>query len=200
MLETATLATLDRLTAALGAQLLVEVRWRGADLDRLVDRLHAAIQDQTATKLARLGWMVQPEVSFNHFGDRGSCDLVALHPGAQALLVVEVKSRLGDVQDTLRRLDTKARLGPMLAEQLGWPRPRLVGRALVFGEHRTTRRLVAGHEALFGGFSLRGASARRWLRAPSGPAQRLLWFESLPDSRQVRTKRPDRAVHRHPAG
>src|SRR5680860_1562711 len=54
MLETATLATLDRLTAALGAQLLVEVRWRGADLDRLVDRLHAAIQDQTATKLARL--------------------------------------------------------------------------------------------------------------------------------------------------
>jgi hypothetical protein len=75
--------------------------------------------------------MVQPEVSFNHYGDRGSCDLVALHPGAQALLVVEVKSRLGDVQDTLRRLDTKARLGPMLAEQLGWPRPQLVGRALV---------------------------------------------------------------------
>ncbi len=200
VLDTVTLATLDRLVAALDAQLLVEVRWRGADLDRLVDRLHAAVQDQTAARLAKFGWLVQPEVSFNHFGDRGSCDLLAWRPDAQALLVVEVKSRLGDVQDTLRRLDTKARLGPMLAEQLGWPIPRIVGRALVFAEHRTTRRHVAGHAALFDGYALRGASARRWLRAPNGPAPRLLWFQSLPDSRQVRTKRPTDAIHRRPAG
>jgi hypothetical protein len=83
--------------------------------------------------------VTQLEVSFNHYGDRGRCDLLAWHPLSRTLLIVEVKSRIGNVQDMLGRLDVKARLGPMLAAQCGWSRPDLVVPALVFSGDRATR-------------------------------------------------------------
>lgn len=199
-LEGITLASLDGMVRALGASLSVQVRWDGAGLDRLVDRVHASTQDSAAHLLGRLGWVVQAEVSFNHFGDRGSCDLAALHPATQTLLVVEVKSRLGDLQDTLRALDAKARLAPVLATQLGWPPPVGVARALVIAEHRTARRVVAAHPSLLEGFSVRGRAASRWLRSPAGRDVRLLWFQRLPDSDEVRVVRPRRVRGRHDAG
>ena len=131
-----TIGSLDALAGALGATLVVDLRWRGADLDRLIDRLHAEVQEAAASRLTRAGWLVRAEVTFNHYGDRGACDLVALHPATGVLAVVEVKSRLGNVQGTLHRLDTKARLGGLLAQQLGWPRPTSVARALVLAAAR----------------------------------------------------------------
>jgi hypothetical protein len=46
------------------------------------------------TVVSRLGgsWQVVVEYTFNHYGDRGSVDVVAWHAGAGALLLVEVKS------------------------------------------------------------------------------------------------------------
>jgi transcriptional regulator with XRE-family HTH domain len=115
-----TVGSLGRLTEALDAQLVVEIRWRGAELDRLVDADHARIVSAGAQRLERSGWIVRTEVSFNHFGDRGRCDLVAWHAGTRTLVIVEVKSRIGDLQETLGRLDVKARLGSVIADQLAW--------------------------------------------------------------------------------
>ena len=98
-MESLTVGTLSRLVDALDATLVVEIRWQGADLDRLIDREHAHLQEATARRLASRGWMVRAEVSFNHYGDRGSCDLVAWHPGSRTMLVVEVKSRIGNLQE-----------------------------------------------------------------------------------------------------
>ena len=177
-----TIGTVSRLVTALDATLIVEVRWQGADLDRLVDRAHARLQEITAHRLTAAGWMARVEVSFNHFGDRGSCDVVALHPATQTVLVVELKTRLGNVQDTLHRLDVKARLGPVIAQQLNWPKPTSVARALVLAEDRTTRRVLARHGMLFAAFATRGWAAARWLRRPTPGARALLWFQSLPDA------------------
>jgi hypothetical protein len=194
-----TIGTVSRLVEALDATLVVEVRWKGADLDRLLDRAHAAAQNAVAERLSAAGWLTRAEVSFNHFGDRGRCDLVAWHPSARTLLVVEIKSRLGDLQDTLGRLDVKVRLGPILAQQLGWDRPMRIVRALVLAEHRTNRRVVVRHDSLFRSFGMRGRQAFSWLRAPVADVTGLLWFE-LTDSGQSRTGRARRARIDHAAG
>lgn len=41
-LEGVTVGSLQRLARALDATLVIDLRWRGADLDRLVDRAHAS--------------------------------------------------------------------------------------------------------------------------------------------------------------
>ena len=132
------------------------------------------------------GWLTAVEVSFNHYGDRGRVDVLALHAPTRAVLVVEVKSALGDLQETLGRLDIKARLGRMICRFR-----RLAGRArwlpaLIIGDSRTRAARVAGHAALFARFSVRGRSARRGCDIPRLPSPTgSLWFVSVPDSHGV---------------
>ena len=195
-----TIGTLNNLVEALGATLVVEMRWQGADLGRLVDRAHAQLVERTSRRLTSAGWMTRPEVSFNHFGDRGSCDLIAWHPATRTMLIVEAKTRLGDLQDTLHRLDVKVRVAPILAVGQGWPEPACVARALVLAEERTNRRVLERHAAVFGAFGARGWAAYRWLRRPSGARASLVWFEVLSDSDKGRTISADRVSIRHAAG
>jgi transcriptional regulator with XRE-family HTH domain len=199
-LDGITVGSLDRLAEALGATLVVDVRWRGGELDRLIDRAHAAVQEATARRLTAAGWMVRAEVSFNHYGDRGSCDLIAWHPATATVLVVEVKVRIGNLQETLHRLDTKARLGHLLATQLGWPPPTAVVRALVLADARTNRRIVDRHGALFRSLSVRGRPALRWIHHPVPAPSGLLWFQAESDAGASRTRRTDRAGSGHDVG
>lgn len=180
LVEGLTVRSLDRLATALGATLVIELRWRGAQLDALIDRAHAALVTAVAERLERAGWQVHPEVSFNHYGDRGRCDLVAWHARTRTLLIVEVKSRVANLQDALGQLDVKTRLAAVLAQQLGLGRPAFFVSALVLGEDGANRRTVTQHEALFRRFSLRGRAAFAWLRAPTRqvPNGGLLWYES----------------------
>ena len=198
-LRSVTLGSLDRLVSALDAYLVVEIRWRGADLDGLVDRAHAALVAAVVNRLEPAGWLTRIEVSFNHFGDRGRCDVVAWHPAHRVLMVVEVKSRIGDMQDTVGRLDVKTRVGPLIAEQPGLGTPRLVVPALILAEDGANRRLVSRHDTLLRQYGLRGRAALTWIARPSDLASGLLWFES-PDSGQGRALRPGRPAGRLRAG
>jgi transcriptional regulator with XRE-family HTH domain len=185
-----TVGTLTNIASALGASLNVELRWRGEQLDRLMDASHAALQESMVRQYRASGWRSEVEVSFNWYGDRGRVDAVAFHEETGTMLIVEVKVRLGDVQDTLGKLDVKARLGPQLARQISWPQPTRVVPCLVVADGRTARRTAADHAALFARFNLRGRAARRWLEAPtSEPVTGVLLFEPLPDSHGVTTKR-----------
>ena len=74
----------------------------------------------------------------------------AFHPRCSVVLIVEVKSALGDLQDALGRLDVKVRLGRFLADTSGWSDVRAVVPAFVFGDTRAVRRTIASHEAIFG--------------------------------------------------
>lgn len=194
-----TIGSLAQVARALDAVLVVELRWQGADLDRLVDRAHAGIQGGVVGRLRAAGWLTHVEVSFNHYGDRGRCDIVAWHPPTRTLLIVEVKSRLGDLQEMLGALHVKARLGRLLAEQIGCPDPAFVVQALVLADDRTARRLLARHSSLFERFALRGRAATRWIRAPIGGPSGLLWFEVLTDSDGSRTNHRQRVRAGRPA-
>jgi hypothetical protein len=110
-----TVAFLDRLASALGATLFMELRWHGEQLDRLMDSSHATLEEMTVQGLRAANWITEVEVSFNWYGDRGRCDAVAWDSRTRTLLIVEAKTRFGDVQDLLGRLDIKVRLGKQIA-------------------------------------------------------------------------------------
>ena len=194
-----TVGSLQKLAAALGAALVVELRWHGADLDRLVDRAHAQLQEAVVARLRGAGWATDVEVSFNHYGDRGRCDVVAWHAPTRTLLIVEAKTRFGNLQEMIGAMNVKRRLGRLLAEQVGAPDPRTIAVALVVAEHRTGRRILQRYPSMFAPFGVRGRAAAAWIAAPTGAPTGLLWFETLPDSSGSRSYAPERIRARRSA-
>jgi len=150
--------------------------WRGAKLDRLIDRRHALIQNEVTRLLLSLGWDLGTEKSFNHFGDRGSVDVLAWRANAGALLIVEIKTEIASLEETLRVLDMKARVVPGLVRRAGEWRPRVVGAVLVLPDATAHRDLVARHSATVGAsLPARTLAIRSWLAEPAGPI-RGIWF------------------------
>jgi transcriptional regulator with XRE-family HTH domain len=181
------LAALRRLATALGARLDVRLDWQGGGLDRLLDRAHADLVERVVRTLRPQGWELVPEASFSVYGERGSIDVLALHPASGVLLVVEVKSVLQDVQGTLMVLDRKVRLADRISRDRGW-RPRSVARLLVLGARGTNRHRVAEHREIFQvAFPERGTVVKRWLRRPAGRISGLLFIS---DNRQTAAGRP----------
>jgi transcriptional regulator with XRE-family HTH domain len=194
-----TVETLDKVAAALGGRVTCRLTWNGEGLDRLLDAEHAAIVEAVVRTLRSFDWLVATEVSFNNFGERGSIDVLAFHSGTRALLVVDVKSVVPDVQATLLTLDRKERLAKEIARERGWE-AEAVACLLVIGDNRTARRRIESHAATFGNaFPDRAREVRRWLAAPK--ARRPLhglWFlsgESQAVAKQ-RVRRPDDARKR----
>ncbi len=174
----ASLGRLEAWATELDAYLSVELRVNGER--PLTDARHAALQNHFAAQLRRDGWNVETESSFNHYGDRGRVDVLAFHPVLHILLVIEVKTRVQDVQDMLGRLDVKKRVARMLANERGWDVAAIVP-ALVVREDRTSRRRISDHAALFATYDLRARAARAWVCRPRLPAPRgILLFEESP--------------------
>ena len=88
-IEGVTVGSLVRAARALGADVDLRLRWRGEHLDRLLDEAHSTLVDAMVARLKRFGWVVDVEVSFAIWGERGSIDVLAFHPAFGALLVVE---------------------------------------------------------------------------------------------------------------
>jgi transcriptional regulator with XRE-family HTH domain len=166
LLDGLTLQSVRRCLAVLEVRVDVTPRWRGADLDRMLDADHADLQSAWADRLRRWGWLVRVEVSFNRYGDRGRVDLVAWHASRRVLIVGEVKSALVDAQGLLGPLDVKVRVGPSVAESLGLGRARIVVPLLIVRDSGTVRRRLERLAPLFGRFSYRGRAAVGCLRHP----------------------------------
>lgn len=183
---------LDRVASALGARLQILLTWNGEQLDRLVDAGHAELQNAFAQLLIAAGWLVAVEVSFNHYGERGRYDILAYHPASGILLVIEVKTGIGDVQATLGTLDVKVRLARDVATTQGWSQVSAVVPVLVLADERQQHRLVAAHAALFSRFGLRGRSGRAWLKAPTLGPTGLLTYLRLTNARMVSVRKASR--------
>lgn len=170
-----TVEDVERWAAALGGHVTIDLRVDGGP--PLADAQHAKLQNWLSALLRSHGWAVAVERSFNHYGDRGRIDVLALHPLAKALLVVEVKSRVVDVQELLGSLDVKRRVAARTAAELGWNDATTTVPMIVVQEQRTNRRRVTEHAVLFAAFPIRGRTATAWLRQPKGqiPAGLLLF-------------------------
>jgi transcriptional regulator with XRE-family HTH domain len=181
------LGDIAAVVAALGGYLSVRVLFQGEGLDRLRDRRHAALVDRLVRMLLAAGWVVEPEVSFNVYGERGAVDILAFHPPTGALLVIEVKTVVPDVGGMLATLDRKTRLAADIARDRGWEAS-TVSRVLVVLDGSTTRRRIDEHAATFdAALPSRTVAVRRWLRAPVGPIAGLLF---LPEVQGRNRRRP----------
>ena len=163
-------STVAKIATALGADLVIDLRFRGGHVDRLIDRAHAAIVDHVLSRLRATGWECLLEYSFNVYGERGSVDILAWHARTRSLLIVEVKSRLTDLQDMLFSLGRKLRLVPDEARKApGWD-AQAVGRVVVVPGTTETRNVLLRHRATFDASLPAGSlEIRRWIREPHGP-------------------------------
>jgi transcriptional regulator with XRE-family HTH domain len=171
-------------------------RWRGGDLDRLVNRRHAAMHVAVAAWLrAFAGWEFAPEVSYAVSGERGVVDVLGRHPASGALLILEMKTELVDVSELLGTMDRRRRLVDAIARGHGWTLregsdlggqgadaagrdgSRPVGCWVLMADGSTNRRHVAEHAAVLRS-ALPGGTIqlRRWLIAPEGESAGIAFF------------------------
>jgi transcriptional regulator with XRE-family HTH domain len=174
--EGVTIGTIRSISRAVGMPPLATMGWRGPEVDRLLDEAHSAMVEGLLEALTIRGWATVPEYSFSHFGERGSVDVLAWNEAARALLIVEVKTRVWDLQAMLASLDRKRRLVPELAAgTVGW-RPLFIGVVLVLNDGSSSRAVVAKRAATFRAvLPDRQLVVRNWLDRPEGHL-RGIWF------------------------
>jgi len=179
-LDTLSIATVRRLFAAVDARIEVSPRWRGGDVDRLLDLDHAHVSATAAAMLRAYGWAVLSEVTFSVYGERGSIDLVGLHAGTGAAVAIEIKTSIASAEELQRRLDVKARLLPGIVRERFDRVPTHMGRLIVIDDDRTNRRRIERLLPLLSdSLPARTAEVRRWLQRPVGPMSGICFLTSL---------------------
>jgi transcriptional regulator with XRE-family HTH domain len=188
--------TIRAVASAIDIRIDLVPRWRGGDLDRLMNRGHSALHESVAQMFRDdlPAWVVAPEVSFAVYAERGVMDLLAWHPGRRALLVIELKTDIVDVNELLGTLDRKRRLASRIATERGW-NALSVSAWLIVRNSRTSRRRVQAHAAMLAGALPDDRRAvRRWLRDPVGRVAGLsFWTDARGETGRL-GKRPIRRV------
>jgi transcriptional regulator with XRE-family HTH domain len=195
--DNVSIETVRKVLAVLDIRLDLVPRWHGGDLDRLLNARHSALHEDVARWLADRypGWVVAPEVSFSIYGERGVIDILAWHPARRALLVIELKTDIVDVNELLGTLDRKRRLAKQIARERGWP-AELVGSVLIVAAGRTNRRRLEAHEAaLRNSLPDDGRRLRAWLSDPVGGCDaQLMWTSTRAGARPAVQRRVRQAV------
>ena len=165
--------TLLRVGAALDVRVDWQPRWRGAELDRMINAGHAAMHEAAAARFSGTGWVLAPETTFSIYGERGAIDILAHHPPTASLLVVELKTDLVDVNGLMTAVDRYRRLAPRIARDRGWA----VGSVscwVALRESPSNRRRLAAHASVLRtAFPDDGRRMRAWLAHPDGEVRAL---------------------------
>jgi transcriptional regulator with XRE-family HTH domain len=178
--DTLTIRTVRSLFAAVDARFDGSVRWRGGELDYLLDRAHAELGTAVTQMLSGAQWEVRPEVTFMRFGERGSIDLLAVRSDRRAAAIFELKSEMTSFEEQQRRLDAKARVAASVVEERFLWRPTALGVILVLADTSTNRARVSRVAPLIRSALPAGnVQVRRWLRDPVGDIQGIWFFRDL---------------------
>ena len=197
-----TVATIQEVAGELDVRIDLLPRWRSGDLDRLLNRRHSNLHELVARWFGEAvpDWVLAPEVSYSIYGERGVIDILAWHPGRRALLIIELKTDIVDVNELVGSADRRRRLARTIVAERGWD-PASVSVWLIVAPSRTNRRRVAAHEAMLRtAFPMDGRGIRAWLRRPVAPVAALsFWPDSpagnvRPDLTPVRRVRRPRRV------
>jgi transcriptional regulator with XRE-family HTH domain len=188
--------SLRAVARALDIRVDIVPRLRGGDVDRLLNHAHSALHESVARRFRDElpAWIVAPEVSFAIYAERGVIDILAWHPGRRALLVIELKTDIVDVNELLGTFDRKRRLAARIARSRGWELLS-ISAWLIISESRTSRRRVAAHEAmLHGALPDDRQTIERWLRDPVGTVAGLSFWTPTRGTGGRQTPRPIRRV------
>jgi hypothetical protein len=159
---------------------------------------HSALHESVARWFAAdlPAWVLAPEVTFAIYADRGVIDILAWHPGRRALLVIELKTDIADVNELLGTLDKKRRVAARVARDRGWD-PVGVSVWLIVGASRTNQRRVQAHRAMLGAaMPADGRAIRRWLVDPVGRIAGISFWTDIHAGTVRQPHRPIRRVGR----
>jgi len=174
-------ATIQDVAGELDIRVDLVPRWRSGDLDRLLNRRHSSFHELVARWFGEVvpDWALAPEVSYSIYGERGVIDILAWHPGRRALLIIELKTDIVDVNDLIGSADRRTRLARTIVADRGWD-PATVSVWVVVAPSRTNRRRVVAHKAMLrAAFPTDGRGIRAWLLDPRGRVAALSFW---PDS------------------
>ena len=167
-LEPVSIATLLAIARVLEIQVTISTRWRAGDLDRLIAGRHGRFHESVArwfeTDLP--DWILAPEVSYAIYAERGVIDILAWHPARRALLVIELKTDIVDVNDLMATMDRRRRLARQIARDRGWDPLTVSTWVLVAGGRTNRARLAAHRTVLRNAFPVDGRTVAGWLRRP----------------------------------
>jgi transcriptional regulator with XRE-family HTH domain len=193
---------LRAIAAAVGMWIDLAPNWRGANLERLINGAHAALQEAVLRFLNGIdGWVALPEVSFSIGRERGVIDVLAWHAATRTLLIIELKTLLVDPADLAMTMGRRQRLALEIASTQGWA-PVHIATWVIFTDTRTNRRQVTEHRDLLQVLvGLDGRTVKSWLRAPTGPMAALsFWDEPMAMIRQRISGKPHRSARPTPVG
>jgi transcriptional regulator with XRE-family HTH domain len=175
----ASLDTLRAVSSALDVRLDLVARWRGGELDRLLNARHSALHESVARAFARWpGWAFEPEVSFSIYGERGVIDILAWHAATRCLLVIELKTRIVDVHLLVSDVDRKRRLARQVARDRGWDVESVSSWVIVERSKTNQRRIAAHRTMLHAALPQDGRELRAWMRHPIGVVRGLsMWTD-----------------------
>jgi transcriptional regulator with XRE-family HTH domain len=198
--------TVRRVAAALDVRVDLVPRWRAGDLDRLLNARHSQLHESVARRFGELpGWLVRPEVSFAIFGERGVVDILAFHAHRNAVLVIELKTDIADVNELVGTVDRKRRLAAEIASGEGWPINTETRASVwvVVADGATNRRRIAAHRTMLrAAFPRDGRFVAGWLKDPREPMRALSFWSfdhrgnvsaGLAAVRRVRRRRTTRS-------
>lgn len=166
--ESVSVGMLLRVAAALEIRIDWMPRWRGGELDRMLNAGHAAMHEAAAVELAGTDWLTAAETTYAIYGERGIIDILCFHPPTGALLVIELKTDLVDVQALIGAVDRYRRLAPQVARERGWAVKFVSCWVLLRDTPSNHRRLAAHATVLRNAFPVDGRRMRGWLRHPAG--------------------------------
>jgi transcriptional regulator with XRE-family HTH domain len=200
--DTVSMGTIRAVARALDVRVDLVARWRAGDLDRLLNARHSELHELVARHISGLPeWVAHPEVSFAIYRDSGIIDILAWHSRRRAMLVIELKTDIADVNELVGTVDRKGRVAVAVAIERGWierrdPRP-TVSIWVIVAESRTNRRRVQAHGAMLrAAFPSDGRAIGGWMRDPVRPIRALsFWPNSHPGTLR-RASAPIRRVRR----
>jgi len=167
-LESVSVGMLCSVAAALEVRLDWMPRWRGGELDRMLNAGHSAMHEAAALEFGGTAWLTTAEATFAIYGERGIIDILCFHPPIGALLVVELKTDLVDVQALIGAVDRYRRLAQQVARERGWTVTSVSCWVLLRDTPSNHRRLAAHVTVLRNAFPADGRRMRGWLRRPIG--------------------------------
>jgi hypothetical protein len=184
-----------RVAGALDVRVDLVARWRAGDLDRLLNARHSQLHELVARWFGKElpAWILAPEVSYAIYRERGVVDIVAWHPGRRAILVIELKTDIVDINQLIGKVGEKARLIRQIVRDRGWD-PLTVSTWVIVAGGRTNRARLAAHRAVLrAAFPADGRAMRSWLSDPVGQMAALsIWTETagrqLTPTRRVRCR------------
>lgn len=136
------------------------------------------MHEAVARLLTGTPWRTAAEVSFSIYGERGVIDVLAFQPVTRALLVIELKTALVDVQGLIGAVDRYRRLAPKIARERGWE-ANSVSTWVVLRDSATNHRRLAEHATVLRhAYPADGRRMRSWLSRPDGRPVSALSFLS----------------------